>query len=313
MFIKIKHFYAWLVAGLVVILLTGCATPASSRFNPGVAFHTYSISVTDVSGKPISGVVVEWVTASNGISESRSVTTNDTGVGSITLTIQPKFSPGISWANYNSEAKYSVKKSGYLNVSGTMSESSYRTSTGGKEAYGETRKVVLVQPTDYLSEELATSKNYVQLRARVLDYLTYIRLESLLNQADLKYGGVRIQDFKGRRYLTLELVSENVFNSLKLDRYAIGKQVFDETVRKILNPLNEKISDPKSFYGYNIIVNTKVKSFSDKYAVGESLRYEFMMPQHVVRSYKEKNISGQKLIDESVIILNDERIDLKFQ
>lgn len=140
-----------------------------------------------------------------------------------------------------------------------------------------------------------------------------IRLESILNQSDLKLHGVRMQEFKGKRYLTFELNSDNVFNSLKLDRYAIGKAVFDETVRKTLNPLNNKISDPKLFYGYNIIVNTKMKNFSKEYDLGDKLKYEFMMPQTAVHSYKNKDISGQKLIDESIVILNDERIDLKFQ
>jgi hypothetical protein len=173
--------------------------------------------------------------------------------------------------------------------------------------------VTLNQPTDFLSAEFVQAKQYDSLRHKVLDFLSAIRLQGLLTQADLKLRGIKIQDFKGRSYLTIEFETDNVYNNLKLDRYAIGKQVFDENVRKILNPLNERISDPKLFFGYNIIMNTRSKSFADKYAVGDAMKYEFMMPQASVRAYKNKDISGQKLIDESICLLNDERIDLKFQ
>ncbi|MGX4641720.1 hypothetical protein [Massilia sp. SYSU DXS3249] len=113
--------------------------------------------------------------------------------------------------------------------------------------------------------------------------------------------------------MTFELDSENVFNSLKFDRYGTGKEVFDGTVRKTLNPLNDRISDPKLFYGYNIVISTRTKNFTKESDPGERLKYEFMMPQAAVRNYKNKDISGQRLIDESVVLLNDERIDLKFQ
>ena len=304
-----------------VLALSGCAAPQiytpysqpQQTFNPGIASHNYTVTAVDTLGKPAKGANVEWKTKANKSEQTYTATTDDNGISTITLTVEPVKSTSISWADYQSEATYSVKKEGYFTTSGRLSENSYYSSSGAREPSPKSAKALMVRPIDYLSSNFAQEKQFAQLRGKVLDFLALIRLESILNEADLKIGGVKLQDFKGKRYLTLELSSDNVFNSLKLDRYAIGKKVFDETVRKTLNPLNDKISDQKLFYGYNVIVNTRIKSFSEEYATGNALRYEFMMPQASVRSYKDKNISGQKLIDDSIVLLNDERIDLKFQ
>lgn len=301
-----------------VSAMLGCAAPQYQThqrltFNPGSAQHTYSVTALDASGNPLKEAAVEWKTVLNGVQKTQTDTTDDNGISTITLYVQPKLSTSIEWADYASEATLTVRKEGYFTKVAYLSESSYRSNSGSREPTPKTAKMLMILPIDYLSSDFAQAEQYAQLRGKVLDFLSLIRLESILNQSDLKLHGVRMQDFKGKRYLTIELDSDNIFNTLKLDRYAIGKKIFDETVRKTLTPLNDKISDQKFFYGYNIIVNTKAKSFASEYSDGDSLKYEFLMPQVSVRSYKDKNISGQKLIDDSVVLLNDERIDLKFQ
>lgn len=288
------------------------AAPAE-RFAPGNATHNYTVQVVDIAGKPVNGATVEWKIEANGQPLTQSGLTGNEGINSLAVTVPPKFMRATESADYTSVVRYTVKRDGFYPVSGTMSETSYLSSTSKRPPAPQSAHVRLLQPADYLSTELAESKRYAQLRSKVLDFLELIRLESILNKSELELHGIGMQEFKGKRYLSVKLASENVFNSLKLNRYEIGRQVFDDTVRKILNPLNEKISDPKSFYGYNIIVETGMKSFTDENAVRESLKYEFMMPQSAVRSYKDKDISGQKLIDESIVLLNDERIDLKLQ
>jgi hypothetical protein len=314
------------LASLVTVLLTGCGAPAVYRspsysytpipqpaYNPGDATHTFSVKVVDSSAKPVKGAKVEWKTEANNHQQTQTTVTDESGESTITVTVQPKISPTIKWADYSSTASYVASMEGYYSKHGRFTQTSYRSVSSSREARPSTETAILILPTDYLAADFSQAKQYAQLRQKVLEFFNLIRLESILNQSDLKLHGVRMQEFKGKRYLTFELNSDNVFNSLKLDRYAIGKAVFDETVRKTLNPLNNKISDPKLFYGYNIIVNTKMKNFSKEYDLGDKLKYEFMMPQTAVHSYKNKDISGQKLIDESIVILNDERIDLKFQ
>lgn len=311
------------IALTFVANLSGCtsqptryvnASAPSRSFDPGTHVHRYSVTITDVKGQLIPNATVEWrLGTEGGATETKTQVTADNGSSNIDITVTPKLSTAIKWADYKSTAEVTVRAAGYESQTRTLTSSSYVSSSSSSQPTPQSEKIRLIKPTDYLASDFIESKQYSPLRTKVLDFLALIRLQSLLNQAELKLGGIRMQEFKGRRYLVIEVNSENVYNSLKLDRYAVGKQIFDESVRKILNPLNDKISDPKLFYGYNLIVNTRTKSFSEKYAIGDAMKYEFLMPQGSVKSYKDKDISGQKLIDDSVVLLNDERIDLKFQ
>ncbi|SOZ17076.1 hypothetical protein CBM2609_A110010 [Cupriavidus taiwanensis] len=122
-----------------------------------------------------------------------------------------------------------------------------------------------------------------------------------------------ITKFKAKKYLQLKINTTNTYNSLKLDKYAIAKRIFDDSLRKILNPLNDDISNPRAFYGYDLVVYGYARDFSKEYSSPEKIEYRFMMPQESVRHYKNKDISGQQLLDASIILMNDERIDLKLQ
>jgi len=105
----------------------------------------------------------------------------------------------------------------------------------------------------------------------------------------------------------------NVYNSLKLDKYDIGNRLFDEVVRRVLSPLNEYIADSDLFYGYDLTVIGHTKSFADEYVAAEPVEYRFIIPESIVRQYKNKDITGQQVLDASVILMDDERIELKLQ
>lgn len=83
-----------------------------------------------------------------------------------------------------------------------------------------------------------------------------------------------------------------VFNSLKTDKYAIGKQLYDEAVRKLLNLLNDHITAPKTYFGYDIVVYGCTKNLTGKNATPTKIEYRFLLPDSVVRRYKDKDISG---------------------
>jgi hypothetical protein len=131
--------------------------------------------------------------------------------------------------------------------------------------------------------------------------------------ADVMLRGMGTSVFKSKKYFQMKINTTNTFNTLKLDKYAVAKRLFDDSIRKILNPLNENISNSKTFFGYDLIVFGHMKSFAEKDAISEKVEYRFLIPQEIVRRYKDKDISGQQLLDASVILMNDERIELKLQ
>ena len=66
-------------------------------------------------------------------------------------------------------------------------------------------------------------------------------------------------------------------------------------------------------YGYDLIVNGYTKSFADENASNTEIEYRFYIPKDVVAKYKNKDISGQQLLDSSIILMDDERVDFKLQ
>ena len=103
------------------------------------------------------------------------------------------------------------------------------------------------------------------------------------------------------------------YNSLKLNKYDVGKRLFDEVVRKILTPLNKYVNVSDIFYGYNLIVIGQYKNFLHENDKAKIIEYQFMIPANIVKQYKNKDISGQQVLDGSVILMDDERIQLKLQ
>jgi len=60
-------------------------------------------------------------------------------------------------------------------------------------------------------------------------------------------------------------------------------------------------------------VVSQKSNFIDKAKADEVLTYDFYLPKNLVRQYKDADISGQKLINGSIILLDDERIDLELK
>jgi hypothetical protein len=199
--------------------------------------------------------------------------------------------------------RYKISKEGYYSKNGFVF-------LRENDTVGE--EVTLLRPIDYLNQEFLTSKEGANLKTKILAFLDIILLQGILADSYVIPKSFNLVTFKGKRYLKMALMNTNVYNSLKLNKYDIGKTLFDEAIRKILTPLNSHISD-QLFYGYDIIITGHTKSFADKYAVSKSIEYRFLMPQTIVSRYKDKEVSGQKLLDESIILMDDERIELKLQ
>jgi hypothetical protein len=120
-----------------------------------------------------------------------------------------------------------------------------------------------------------------------------------------------VYEFKGDKYIELNLKSTVVYNSLKSDKYDIGKNLFGELVVKILDSLVMVEDDDIS--GVNLRVTGYTKSFADKDASNTTIKYDFIMKKEIIRKYKDKDITSQKLLDESVILMDNERTELRLQ
>jgi hypothetical protein len=302
--------------------LVGCAAPPTPRHTytspaaPAVASsvtHSYTVSAVDVNGRPVRGVTVTG-TLDGKASARRTVecTTDDQG-RCATWSYEASRDPSLTFvASYESNAKVEGKKEGYYTAKG--SSSGYTSSvTSAPGANARDIKLQMLRPIDYLEDGFATSAADRELRERVLRFLDVIRLQSILNEGDVMLKGIGTSEFKSKKYLRVKINSTTTYNNLKVDRYGMGKALFDETVRKVLTPLNDAVAAPRAYYGYDIVVYGHSKNFVEKYDSPKKMEYRFLMPETSVRRYKDKDISGQALLDASVLLLQDERIDLKLQ
>lgn len=296
-----------------LLLMMGCAPvqySAVPRQKPTVP-HQYELSVVDVNGNPLEGVKIEYTLKDRGnVIESSSYTTSSDAIltKGLSATMDPKYS---YLKQYKSEFDFKATKDGYYSKSGTMS-SRY----GEEYSYGkpvEKEKITLIRPIDYFDNKFASTLSDAKLKTRILGFIDLIILQGLVTESVLETRSVNLVPFKGNSYLQFKFTNVNVYNSLKLNKYDIGKRLFDEVVRKVLTPLNEHVAESNLFYGYDLTIVGHTKSFADKYATDKPIEYRFMIPENIVRKYKNKDISGQQVLDASVILMDDERIDLKLQ
>lgn len=314
-----------IVAAAMAVLLAGCAvqpptySPRYSAYKPveksgpANATHIYVLSVSDSDGKPLEGASVSFSSSVNGNPGSSKglCATNSSGLCKIEIVVGRD--PSYKYTNsYISSVHFTASKDGFYSKTGSAA-SSYQSDVSSDKSPTVEKSLVLYRPSDYLSPEFLTSKSDAELRERALKFLSAIRLQSMMVDADVMLHGIGTSSFKHKKYFQLKIDTDTTFNSLKLGKYNIAQRLFDDCIRKILGPLNDDIGSPKAFYGYDLIILGHSKSFLEKYATPDKITYRFLIPQSIVKNYKEQNISGQRLLDSSAILMNDERIDLKLQ
>jgi len=172
-------------------------------------------------------------------------------------------------------------------------------------------KLMFEDPIGYLNQDFVSSSEGVGLKSKVLDFIDVLLVESLLLKTSLERNSINLTEFKNENYLTIKFSKDVIYNTRQSDKYEVAKIQFDELLRKILSPLNNNISDPTLFYGYDIVVTTYIQDFLNKDETLKKMEYRFLIPQEIVKKYKDKDITGQELIDSSIVLMNDERIKLE--
>ena len=273
--------------------------------------HGYELTVKDAKGRAIKNAKASFVVKVEGQSALPQLECVTDEGGTCRIDFEVIQNPIYRVKSYDSSVTYSVSKPDFYNESGQLS--SFYGSQNKPTDYPVRETVILYGPVYYLAPTFAASTIDREIRDRTIELISLIRLQSLEVNADLIRGAVTLSTFRNRRYLQFKINTTSTFNSLRLDKYGVAKKIFDDSIRKILNPLNEYTVSSKLIYGFDLVVLGYVKNFADKDEEREQIQYRFLIPQDSVRRYKEKDISGQQLLDAAIILMNDERIELKLQ
>jgi len=202
------------------------------------------------------------------------------------------------------ELEFTIRKDGFYNK-----EEKIRIKSEEKNYF----EFVMNAPNDFLTSSLLESNKYNKLVNSILSFIDLLQLESLLSDSYVEFNSIDLIDFKEKKYLSVAFRSVNEYNSIKLDKYDIAIICFDDIIRKILSSLNDNLGSSKEFYGYELTVKTKSRNFVKEVDLGKELEYKFYIPRKSVVAYKNLDIVGQALVDQSIILFNGERIGLKLQ
>ena len=281
----------------IIIFMVGCT---QAKIN-----HNYELDVIDIDSNPIHGARVDYELMHElEIIEISSHVTGEDGRVSASLQL-------LKDAFTFCCIKYKVFKKGYYPKTGEKcSQTTPKYDIKTIETVNEVIK--LIKPIDYITNNFSSTLSDINLKTKVLNFIDIIIIQGLFSDSLMETKSIDLVTFKNNKYLRFKFINTNVYNSLKLDKYEIGKNIFDDVVRKLLSPLNEHIGDSNLFYGYDIIIIGNTMNFVDE-SKAKQIEYRFMIPESIVKEYKDKNISGQQVLDASVILMDDERIELKLQ
>jgi len=299
---------------ILTLLVSSCASQVyqqdetEEKSFPSVT-HSYELTILDVNRIPLEGATVQYrLKKGNSIKffQDTTVTSPINGKVSISMIVDADSTYSF-FAIYNSMISYDVVKEGYYSRHGMLNIVLEKTERS------KSATICLIKPTDYIDPVFLASSKGISLKSSLLSFIDILLLQSIISDSHLETQSINLSPFKRNDYLALKFISTNTYNSLKMNKYDIGKILFDEVIRKILNPLNDNLGESGEFFGYDLTVVGSTKSFAEKYALSKNITYRFLISKDIVKKYKLKDISGQQVLDSSIILMDDERIELKLQ
>jgi hypothetical protein len=265
--------------------------------------HRYTMLVTDIDGHPVEGATVVYILKKNGSEYNRGkyiTKSNGKFIKNVShiLSHPFRFSSGIICKTF---------KEGYFT---TISKIEVKNDWFQIASFSD----ILMKPTDDACKIFLSLEEHNALKDKIFNFLDMIFVQSpfLDVGAELKVNSIDVIQFKEHKYLSFYFVADTVYDSSKMNEYDIGKILFDEVVEKYLAPLDKYISDPKLFYGYDLVVEGVKKDILVSFSKAKKLKYRFLVPQETAKRYRSKDISQQEVLDSSTILINDNRIELKF-
>ncbi len=299
-----------IIISIALVLVSCIPSEYEIQTHQITSIHRYELLVKDLNGEPVEGAEVEYIIKKEGkvYDQGKFITKSD---GRLEL----KVSHTIAYTNENyflkthkfsSDLEYKVSKDGMYTISGAEHISN--------EAHSRVRvSVVLVKPIDYINPDFIASFTGDLLKYPILNFIDIVISENLLTDTKLKPHSIDLIKYKEKNYLQFEFIPDKIYNSTEMNKYDIGIRLYNDIVKKVLSYLDKYVSDPKLFDGYDLIITGYIRDFTNKNALNQPMRYRFIIPQEKVKQYANKDISGQQVLDSSVILMGDEKIELKLR
>lgn len=126
-------------------------------------------------------------------------------------------------------------------------------------------------------------------------------------------NGTKVGDekYKDQAYLVVDLGSHNeVFNSLQLNRSQRVARIVDDRLLDVLKAFGRTIDNVASAHGVKLVYRVPFRSFLDQSSANEIDELTIYAPYELIRRFADADITSQDLIDGSVVICNDNRMEV---
>lgn len=276
---------------------------------PEKVVHEYRIRVVGLDGNPIEGVSVRYGLKKNLISSKAAIKgiAKTDARGLMVVHINPEVRG--RYEGVFSSISGNISKAGYFSGDNHFYDSILDQERRGTKSLDV--RVELARPKDYIGkgylkahpEDKKLTKALIKLQEMGKDQRAAFQLEK---------HSTAITRYKGKRYLKFSLNGLKAFDTSKKTQYDIGRLLFDGAIRKALAPL-EGNGVGSGLDGYNLQFAANARDFTDQYSPIHRLTYDFYLNRQAVARYRAQKITGQSLLDQSVILLDKERIQISLK
>ncbi len=124
----------------------------------------------------------------------------------------------------------------------------------------------------------------------------------------MRKDGITAGTYKGKSYISVDLAGDgDVYNSLRLDQAARVARVINERLLSVIKTFSS-VAEAAAIDGVKLVTVIQHKSFLDELAAPTKDRLELYVPLDKAQQFHDAEITSQQLVDASVILLNDNRI-----
>jgi hypothetical protein len=150
----------------------------------------------------------------------------------------------------------------------------------------------------------------------VLDFVNYAKA-TLRIKGEINFGGaipeIDFRTFKNKNYVEIKVNYLVTYNILKVSMYDAASMTFDEIVKKLATKITTDFKKQDDIAGFIFKVTYTNKDFSEKYDAPRYVTNEFILPKEACKQYAALDITNQDLINQSIVLVDGERISLNLQ
>jgi hypothetical protein len=132
----------------------------------------------------------------------------------------------------------------------------------------------------------------------------------LLAFADAVGSPLSVANYKEGTYLSVDVGDDgNVYNTLQMNQM----QRVARSLREHIVPALKRISGDvvaSSMTGVKVTFKVHFENFLDKYVSSSTDQVVMYVPAEALKQFADADISSQKLLDGSVILVNDDRVEI---